>query len=378
MMNRDTVLNLRNKNGRLFTLDKRHLDELRRELDDFISSDEYFNSKAFAKNVMFTQEVKANNNVEGIKDEITTIEKIIEDAKSINDEERRGRIINLYKGYKYIMKGKEITPENVHELYMILSEGLLKDEDKSRMGSLYRTAPVYILNNGRLDDSMREGIETDRIPEFMKYYFDFVNNNYNFNDDSEIFIKSQIMHFYFVHIHPYFDINGRTSRTIAMWYLLNNSVYPYIIFNRGINFDSSYDKTIRLCEDISDITKFLKYMLINTKKELEKECVMRTLAQSTSRDWSAIDYQTLEYFISMKGDNKTVLDFNALYNRYNDKKKAREVFETMLLPLIEDGIINIEKETSKVMYGEQHNLLLSLNKDRLKELDTSKLSRIII
>ena len=80
----------------------------------------------------------------------------------------------------------------------------------------------------------------------------------------------------------------------------------------------------------------------------------------------------------MKGDNKTVLDFNSLYNRYNDKKKAKEVFETMLLPLIEDGIISIVRETSKYMYDNQPNLLLSLNKDRLKELDKSKLTRISI
>lgn len=378
MMNRDTVLSIKNKNGHFFTLDKRHLDEFRRELEEFINIDEYFNSELFAKKVMFTHEVKANNNVEGIKDEITTIENVIENAKNITNSDMRGRIVNLYKGYKYIMTGKEITPETVSKLYSILSEDLLCDKDKNRMGELYRTAPVYILNNGRLDDSVREGLEAERIPEYMKYYFDFVNNGYPCSDDTENFIKSQIMHFYFVHIHPYFDINGRTSRTIAMWYLLNNGIYPYIIFNRGINFDSSYDKTIRMCEDYSDLTKFLKYMMINTKKELEKEYVMRTLAATATRDWKALDYQILEYFISMKGDNKTVLDFNSLYNRYNDKKKAKEVFETMLLPLIEDGIISIVRETSKYMYDNQPNLLLSLNQDRLKELDKSKLTRISI
>lgn len=378
MMNRDTVLKLKSKTGRLFTLDKNHLDSFRKELELFIDSDDYLNSRNFAKKVMFTQEVKANNNVEGIKDEITLIEDVIRNAQSISDSERRGRIINLYKGYKYIMKGEEITEENVAKLYKILSEGLLCTEDQKRMGDLYRTAPVYILNNGRLDDTMREGLETSKIPEYMKYFFDFVNNDYPVYDRAEAFIKSQIMHFYFVHIHPYFDINGRTSRTIAMWYLLNNNIYPYIIFNRGINFDSSYDRTIRLCEDCYDLTKFLKYMMINTKKELEKEYVMHYLAQSTNRDWNSVDYQTLEYFISMRGVNKTVLDFNQLYNRYNDKKKAKEVFETMLLPLIEDGILEIEKETSKIMYGEQHNLLLKLNNKKMENLDISKISRISI
>ena len=104
MINRDTKLNLKSKNGYFFTMDKKYLDQFRKELDDFISNDTYFNSRLFAKKVMFTQEVKSNNTVEGIKDEITIIEKLIEDAKCISNEERRRRIINLYKGYKYLIE----------------------------------------------------------------------------------------------------------------------------------------------------------------------------------------------------------------------------------------------------------------------------------
>ena len=120
-MNRDTVLSIKNKNGHFFTLDKRHLDEFRRELEEFINIDEYFNSELFAKKVMFTHEVKANNNVEGIKDEITTIENVIENAKNITNSDMRGRIVNLYKGYRYILERKEITEDTVSKLYQILS-----------------------------------------------------------------------------------------------------------------------------------------------------------------------------------------------------------------------------------------------------------------
>lgn len=144
MINRDTKLNLKSKNGYFFTMDKKYLDQFRKELDDFISNDTYFNSRLFAKKVMFTQEVKSNNTVEGIKDEITIIEKLIEDAKCISNEERRRRIINLYKGYKYIMTGEKITEDNVKKLYGILSEDLLSKEDRTRMGEYYRNAPVYI------------------------------------------------------------------------------------------------------------------------------------------------------------------------------------------------------------------------------------------
>ena len=71
----------------------------------------------------------------------------------------------------------------------------------------------------------------------MNQLFEFINNNELEETEINKFIKSQIMHFYFVYIHPYFDVNGRTSRTVAMWYLLNNKNYPYIIFNRAIEFN---------------------------------------------------------------------------------------------------------------------------------------------
>lgn len=185
------------------------------------------------------------------------------------------------------------------------------------------------------------------------------------------------MHFYFVYIHPYFDINGRTSRTIAMWYLLNNQIYPYIIFNRGINFDPDYDRVIRECKNRYELTKFLKYMLTNVKKELEKEYLTHYFREMSGRKWRTVDYQTMEYILSMKG-NRTVLDFTEFYNKFNDKKKAKEVYETMVIPMLEDGTIIPLRETKKSMFDDVHNLEFGLNGKRLNELDTSKIKRLTL
>ena len=74
------------------------------------------------------------------------------------------------------------------------------------------------------------------------------------------------MHFYFVYIHPYFDVNGRTSRTMSMWYLLKNEAYPFIIFNRGISFKGSkYDRVIKDTKESNDMTCFLLMMLETLK-----------------------------------------------------------------------------------------------------------------
>ena len=375
MNGRREVLPLKTDSGRLFTINREYLSDLVRELETFLDGEDFMNNRTFSKKVLFTHEIKANNTVEGINDSVSLIEKVIEDAHQVSDEERRNRIINLYRGYRYILQGKDITEDNVHQLYEILSKDLLCSEDRARMGTMYRTAPVYILQGGRLDDTMDHGIDEAKVPDFMKVFFDYVNNGETFNSPTDYFIKSQIMHFYFVYIHPYFDINGRTSRTVAMWYLLNNDIFPYIIFNRGINFDTTYDRTIKECKDRYEITKFLKYMLINVKKELEKEYVMHNLRVASGEKWNTLDYQTMEYVLSMNG-NMTVLDFAALYNRFNDKKRVREIFETMLLPMIENGSLVVDRETKKEMFEGNKNLVLSLNRKRMDEFDTSKVTRI--
>lgn len=370
-------LPLKTESGIPFKIDLESLKLFEEELEMFLQSEDFMNTREFSKKVMFTHELKANNTVEGYNDSMSIIEKVIEDAKSVKDIEKRNRIINLYKGYQYILKGEDITEENVGKLYKILSKDLLNEHDITHMGEIYREAPVYILRHGRLDSTMDEGLPYVKVPEYMDLYFDFVNNFKISNAQTDQFIKSQLMHFYFVYIHPFFDINGRSSRTIAMWYLLNNNVYPYIIFNRGINFDSNYDDIIYNCKNSHDITKFLKYMLINVKKELEKEYIVHNLHEQTSRHWHSTDYEMLNYFLSLNG-NKTVLDYASLYNRMNSKKRVKEFFETMVLPLIDDKTLTIERETKKIMFNNQPNLVLSLNKNKMEKINTEKVKRLTL
>ena len=351
------------------------LKEIEEELELFLLEEDFMNTRDFSKKVMFNQEIKANNTVEGYNDSVSFIKKVIENASEEQNIEKRNRIINLYNGYQYILKGQDITEENVLKLYKILSKDLLEEYDLSHMGEKYRKAPVYILKSGRIDDSMDEGIPYEKIEEYMDSYFEFIDTFKVDDSQTEEFIKSQIMHFYFVYIHPFFDINGRSSRTIAMWYLLNKEVYPYIIFNRGINFDSNYDRVIGTSKIRLDITEFLKYMLISVKKELEKEYIIHNLDSQSDRQWHTIDYQALNYFLALNGE-KTVLDYATTYNRLNTKKNIKTIFENMLLPMIEDETLKITRTTKKNMFDDVPNLVLELNKDKVNEINLEKVKRL--
>lgn len=364
-------LPLKKLDDSFFRYDIDSLKEYFSSLESFLDGEEYLNTLKFARKVMFSHEIKANNQIEGYGDDINVIKSAITNAQTIKDVSQRNRIINLYNAYNYILNNLQIDKKSLKELYSIISRDLLGSKDLENMGEYYRAQPVYILKNGRLDMDFDEGLPHSRVEEFMDCYFNYLHS-LNFENATDNYVQSQILHFYFVYIHPYFDVNGRTSRTVAMWYLLNNNNYPYIIFNRGISFQgSSYDKSIFQAKRSGDITSFLKMMLETVQIELEKEYVMDFISKNISDKMTAQDYQTLLYFLSMNG-LKTVLDFASVYNSKNERKRALEIYRDMIVPLLDKGILDIERETGKRI-GNFNNKVLTLrpfdyDKDKVQKL----------
>lgn len=346
------------------------------ELEKFLSGNKYMNSKDFSEKVLFSQEIKANNTIEGYKEDVKLVYDIVNNKLKIKDKEKMQRINNLYNGYRYIFKGEKIDKDNLKHLYTILSKNLLSTYDLNKMGDYYRNEDVYIFFSSNLDVEPDKGSNPEMLERYMDEYFNYVNSNNTDNTLTGHFIKSQIMHFQFVNIHPYFDINGRTSRTTAMWYLLNNEAYPYIIFNRGINLNKSeYYKVIREVKKYNNVTFFINYMLDNIRLELEKEYII-DMIKSQSSDLKPIDYQTILYILSMKG-NLTVKDFTTFYNRHNDKKRVLEVYKTMLEPLIDKNIIVKLRNTQGNINSNESNFVFELNKS-MYENDPNKIKKLII
>ena len=341
-MQKRIYVELPKENGPRFYYRDEALQKVKKELQSFLEWDKSMNNITFARKMMYSHELKANNQVEGYQDDLALIE--------------------------------EMDEHHLHELYQILSEGLLSEYDLKNMGLLYREKPVYILQNGRLDMELAEGVYHKNIEKLIKSYFEFVNSDPQ-NNQIEEYIKSQIMHFYFVYIHPYFDVNGRTSRTMSMWYLLKKEAYPFIIFNRGISFKGSkYDRVIKDTKESNDMTYFLLMMLETLKVELEKEHVMEMVASNTKYKLSGLDYQTILYFLTMNG-NKTLRDFSVMYNRFNDKKSIKEIYNEMIKHLIELEIFIVTRYTKRNIEENIPNMELVLNEKKV-EIDSPHLSRI--
>lgn len=353
------TLPLKRNERTYFSVNHKRLEILKHDLDSFLVDQDYMLSKEFAKNVLFTHEVKFNNAVEEYNDDIKLIQKVISNPTKKNLTEQERRIINLYKGYHYIFDEiKDIHKNSLKELYHILSDQLLSREDFQNMGEYYRKNPVFIYFSNNLSTPPDKGIDAKKIDEYMDYFFHYIENN-NPSDMTEKYIKSQIMHFYFVYIHPFYDINGRTSRTTSIWYLLNEKAYPYIIFNRGISLQkNSYYKVIRSSKGEGNLTYFLEYMLKTVLVELQKEYVIHQIKEEVPINTQ--EHQTLQYILSMNG-LKTYGDFCRFYNYHNEKRSNREIYESMLLPLFKKEVLKIDRNSKKFLYGTFSNALFDLN-----------------
>ena len=338
-------------------------------INNFLSDIDFMKSLDFAKRVMFSTEIKSNNTIEGIYDDISFIEEVI--SKHTNDKEDVKRIINLYQGYRYILTHEDINKDSLKELYSILSNGLLSQYDLNSMGDYYRNDAVYIFSTNDFEHPYL-GVDYKKLDYHMNILFDYINNV-----EINSFIKSQIMHFYFVYIHPYFDVNGRCSRTLSMWYLLNKQEYPYLIFNRAISFQrSKYIDKIITTRKHGDITLFLKFMLEIVLKELEKEYILYTINNNLNYNLNKEELQILEYILSMNG-NITIKDIITMYNHFNKHQKLNIIYYNIIKKLIDKNILILTKETSSYLIDGIKNYFLEINPDLLK-VDESKFNYLNI
>ena len=172
-----------------------------------------------------------------IKKEVEELRKIIESNPSLRkiDELR-------------IMKSTEIFIEPSRRKDYFFTEGYLFNHQQINESSLkelhsviepseknYRTDNVFIINSSfqNMPTDMDKGISPELISSKMKELLDYINTPGEKNEINE-FIKSCIMQFYYVYIHPFHDGNGRCARTLSKWYLLNHDAFYLSLVNRGI------------------------------------------------------------------------------------------------------------------------------------------------
>ncbi len=232
----------------------------------------YF-EKEFQKDAII-RTVHFGTHIEGNELNLSQAEKVLE-GKEISARERDiQEIINYRKVIEYIGKiqktsekeGKfKLTEETVKEMHKITVEKILDDEKSGE----YRKTQVVVKNS-------LTGEVTFRPPRAVAVQFqikdllDFVNKT----SDIHPILKSGIVHYELVRIHPFLDGNGRVARALSMLILFLEDYDIRRFFSLEEYFDSNatdyYDALQSVEKGKGDLTKWLEYFTLGLAIELSK------------------------------------------------------------------------------------------------------------
>ena len=250
--------------------------------------------------------------------------------KSTNKVKER----NLQDAFSYIKEKSNLSEKTLKELYDRINKGLLSDDTIKSMGQLYRNEEVYITSS-KMDISSLinadKGVSKDKIEECMNSLFQFSESKEDSRE--EAFIKSQIIHFYFVYVHPFSDSNGRCARVLGVQYLKNHNASPYTSFYEGIkNHRREYKEAIQKSKK-GNLTPFLELMARLVKIELKKELIIQNV------DLPQKERDTLNYILST--NHQTLREVREMFMEHERIPEQNKVIER-IIPLLEKGIIRIE------------------------------------
>ena len=265
--------------------------------------------------------------------------------EGIIGEESTQRRINQEKGYEFILRKPQIDEENLHRLYDILSTKQLDEYSILEDPSSYRQKEVFILDRDSNTGSMLsipnfdKGISAVNVKEYMDNLFEYLNRK-----DLNSFLKAQIAHFYFVYIHPFYDVNGRTARTLSSWYLLNKDNKPYTLTSRGISFNKSgYLSSIKKSRK-GDFTPFIEFSLDTLKDELKLQIQLRKFKDKYHLSLEEIE--TLE--LLLRTNSKKISELSTMFY-YQKGIQSREMISLRLFHLIEKNVVSLNNETKEII-----------------------------
>ena len=123
------------------------------------------------------------------------------------------KIDDLYDAYLYAQKNK-LTPQTLEQAHAQLTKHILQ---KSQQGK-FRTGNMFVVTkDGKIE---YVAAAPDKVKtEMNKLYADIETLLATDLSFDEVLFFASLLHLVFVKIHPFEDVNGRTSRLLEKWFL---------------------------------------------------------------------------------------------------------------------------------------------------------------
>lgn len=198
-------------------------------------------------------------------------------------------IINSHHALEFILDNIDIPldEEMILSIYKTITKNTLEEDE---VVEKYRTGFVGVWDTKK-DRYVYNAPDAQKVQGLMNSLLSFIKRDLSIHP----LIKACIIHFYFVYVHPFFDGNGRTARSITYMYLLQNGYDFFKFFSISSFIQEERNKYYKAIENVeiygSDLTYFIDYylqMIVKSmsniiekfEKELGKQIINNTLKEA--------------------------------------------------------------------------------------------------
>lgn len=196
-----------------------------------------------------------SSNIEGNSIDLNSYMNSLMSKRKFKPEKELSEIDDLVAAYQFV-NANELTEKNFLKCHKLLSQNLLIASKQGR----YRDDKMGVFDtDGLVYLAVEPEFVAKKMSEFFEDITDLLAKEMSIQ---ETFYHASLIHLVFVHIHPFFDGNGRAARLLEKWFLAqklgelmwgvqsekhykeHQSEY-YININLGVNYyELNYDKCL--------------------------------------------------------------------------------------------------------------------------------------
>lgn len=276
-----------------------------------------------------------------------------------NKDERM--IVNNHLAMQFIRTKKDepLTPEFICGIQKIVTDNTLKSESQS---GVFRTTDDVIVVDNRTGKLIHSPPKAEHVPKLIQNLCDFVNHDFQKDDDDEFvhpLITAITLHFLIGYIHPFYDGNGRTARTLFYWYVLSRGydIFQYLPISKIITQSPAKyrDAYIETEEDEFDLTYFILYnirCIRKSRKELiqnfesedeKKSSIAKVVGQLN--DVNNRQARIIGYIIEHKDELITIPEISKQFG------VAYQTARTDLIHLTDSKYLTMKKRSREFVYS---------------------------
>ena len=294
-------------------------------------------------------EAHHTTHIEGTRLTLEQAERLLEGKRvSEADPEDVRELLNYRRAFDFVSEhlegGAPISEGLIREIHKRLVEGV---RGGIAAPGEYRKIQNYVVNSGT-GETVYTPPPAHDVPFMMAELVDWLNRE----KETHPVLVSGIAQFQFVHIHPFLDGNGRTSRLLSTLCLYRAGYDFKRLFTISEYYDrdriSFYRAIQSVRESAMDMTGWLEYFVEGLTAQLAE--VKKRGEQAIRRDvlvkqhgLSDRQAKALEYI--QEHGSLTIQDFERLCPEVNRRTLQRD-----LKKMVEDGILSAEGETHNLMY----------------------------